>query len=174
MAWTTPRTWSYGELVTQTMLNAHVRDNLLALKEPPSDQVIRNNLGMYTTTSTTLVAVDGANLKVTLSTNGGDVLVWFMGTFSATAGTTLLLDILIDGTARVGAGFEGLLAQGLGTGKTVVSIPPVVVSGLAAGEHNFVLLWRGTGGATLRLFSDTTSGTAPDNVPAILAAREVS
>jgi len=174
MAWTTPRTWTLGELITKTIMDTHVRDNLLALKEPPSDQVIRNNLGVYTTTSTTLVAVDSANLKVTLTTYGGDVLVWFVGTFSATAGTVLLLDILIDGTTRVGAGFEGLLAQGLGTGKTVVTIPPIVVSGLAAGEHNFVLLWRGTGGATLRLFSDTTSGTAPDNVPAILAAREVS
>jgi len=28
MAWTTPRTWVAGELVTATMLNAHLRDNL--------------------------------------------------------------------------------------------------------------------------------------------------
>ena len=26
--WTTPRTWSAGELVTATMMNTHVRDNL--------------------------------------------------------------------------------------------------------------------------------------------------
>jgi hypothetical protein len=31
MAWTTPRTWSDGELVTASMMNAHVRDNENAL-----------------------------------------------------------------------------------------------------------------------------------------------
>lgn len=28
MAWTTPRTWNSGELVTASMMNLHVRDNL--------------------------------------------------------------------------------------------------------------------------------------------------
>lgn len=32
MAWTTPRTWSPGELVTAGMMNLHVRDNLTFLK----------------------------------------------------------------------------------------------------------------------------------------------
>jgi hypothetical protein len=32
MAWTAPRTWVAGETVTATMMNAHVRDNLLVLK----------------------------------------------------------------------------------------------------------------------------------------------
>ncbi len=31
MAWTTPRTWTAGEIVTAAILNAHVRDNLNAL-----------------------------------------------------------------------------------------------------------------------------------------------
>jgi hypothetical protein len=33
MAWTTPRTWVSGELVTAAMMNAHVRDNMNALGE---------------------------------------------------------------------------------------------------------------------------------------------
>lgn len=37
MAWTAPRTWSAGELVTATMLNAHVRDNELILKTSIAD-----------------------------------------------------------------------------------------------------------------------------------------
>ncbi len=32
MAWTNPRTWTTGELVTDTMLNIHLRDNLNALR----------------------------------------------------------------------------------------------------------------------------------------------
>lgn len=31
MAWTTPRTWTTGEIVTAAMMNTHVRDNLNAL-----------------------------------------------------------------------------------------------------------------------------------------------
>ena len=31
MAWTTPRDWTDGELVTEALLDTHVRDNLLAL-----------------------------------------------------------------------------------------------------------------------------------------------
>ncbi|MFA4973636.1 MAG: hypothetical protein WC683_13580 [bacterium] len=32
MAWTAPRTWATGEIVTAAMLNTHVRDNELYLK----------------------------------------------------------------------------------------------------------------------------------------------
>ena len=31
MAWTAPRTWVTGEVVTASVMNVHVRDNLLAL-----------------------------------------------------------------------------------------------------------------------------------------------
>ena len=34
MAWTTPRTWVAGELVTASIMNTHVRDNLTALLGP--------------------------------------------------------------------------------------------------------------------------------------------
>lgn len=33
MAWTTPRTWVDGELVTSTLLNTHIRDNLNWLRQ---------------------------------------------------------------------------------------------------------------------------------------------
>ena len=33
MAWTAPRTWVAGELVTAALLNTHLRDNLLVLRE---------------------------------------------------------------------------------------------------------------------------------------------
>jgi len=37
MAWTTPRDWQGGELVTETQLNEQIRDNLLVLKTPIND-----------------------------------------------------------------------------------------------------------------------------------------
>lgn len=33
MAWTSPRTWNVGELVTKLIMDIHVRDNLVYLKE---------------------------------------------------------------------------------------------------------------------------------------------
>jgi microcystin-dependent protein len=33
MAWTTPRTWVAGELVTASLMNTHVRDNLSVLRD---------------------------------------------------------------------------------------------------------------------------------------------
>ncbi len=35
--WTVPRTWVPGELVTATMMNTHVRDNLNLLKTSIND-----------------------------------------------------------------------------------------------------------------------------------------
>jgi hypothetical protein len=35
VSWTNPRTWVLGELITETLLNTHVRDNLLFLKANP-------------------------------------------------------------------------------------------------------------------------------------------
>lgn len=34
MAWTSPRTWVAGEVVTASLLNTHLRDNLLAIGSP--------------------------------------------------------------------------------------------------------------------------------------------
>jgi len=48
MAWTTPRTWVTRELVTAAIMNAHVRDNLSALKSPPSQTILRSNGASYT------------------------------------------------------------------------------------------------------------------------------
>lgn len=40
MAWTTPRTWVTGELVTAALLNTHLRDNLAAITESDSTEWI--------------------------------------------------------------------------------------------------------------------------------------
>ena len=34
MVWTAPRTWATGEVVTAALLNTHLRDNLLAIRNP--------------------------------------------------------------------------------------------------------------------------------------------
>lgn len=42
MAWTSPRTWSVGEVLTAALLNTHLRDNLNFLKSRPD--VIRGSI----------------------------------------------------------------------------------------------------------------------------------
>lgn len=48
MAWTTPRTWTDGELVTKAIMDVHVRDNLNALGPhfmimKTADQIVNNS-----------------------------------------------------------------------------------------------------------------------------------
>lgn len=49
MAWTAPRTWATGEVLTDTLLNQQLRDNLLAYGDP----------GVWTTFSPSITAVSG-------------------------------------------------------------------------------------------------------------------
>lgn len=75
MAWTNPRSWSTNELLTASLLNTHLRDNLLALKNPPTNVFFP--VADYTTSSTTFVDIDPTNLSRTITTTGGDVLIGF-------------------------------------------------------------------------------------------------
>jgi len=48
MAWTAPRTWTDGELVTAAIMNPHIRDNFNALPhlivKKPSDESVTSNI----------------------------------------------------------------------------------------------------------------------------------
>lgn len=57
MAWTTPRTWVYNEVVTAALFNAHIRDNQGILKTPFDD----NGL-VQAISSTYFASLSGANL----------------------------------------------------------------------------------------------------------------
>lgn len=173
--WITPRDWSTDELVTAALLNMHLRDNLNALKSPPSQQMLYDNGGAYTTNSTMLVLIDGTNLVCTLTTHGGPVMVFFQGTFQHTVGGMCSLDVQIDGTSQLGAGFDALVNQRVDGGayRTMIMLGPVLVENLDAGEHTFAMLWKTTGN-TLSLQSDSGDSTTANNTPAILWAREVS
>lgn len=64
MAWTTPRTWTDGELVTAAIMNAHVRDNLNAsaphlIVRKTSDQTVTSSVTLVSDTA--LIAPLAAN-----------------------------------------------------------------------------------------------------------------
>lgn len=59
MAWTTPRTWVAGELVTATQMNTHLRDNLNVLKTS-----IDNNGNLSFPAATTINVSSSTNTAV--------------------------------------------------------------------------------------------------------------
>jgi hypothetical protein len=53
MAWTTPRTWVVGEVLTAANMNTHLRDNVSWLGNPPTCRVY-NSAALATTSGTPL------------------------------------------------------------------------------------------------------------------------
>src|SRR5690554_5024964 len=105
MAWTTPRTWVASELVTATLLNTHLRDNLNALKNPSVTRRTET-AGTFTTSSTSFVTV--TNGEIELVTTGGHLLVFVSGTLTANTGLTGYISLLLDDTTRWGSATDGL------------------------------------------------------------------
>jgi len=179
MPYTTPKTWAVNEKLTASDMNVYVRDNMAALKNPPSQQVVRDNGTMYSTTSTTFVAVDATNVKVTLTTAGGDVMVGFTGTAAADSTTArqMSFDVDVDGNGgwANAQGYAGgiMTTAILSTIAQGVSFGPILIQNLPAGVHTFTLLWRMNGG-TGYLHSDTNDADYRNEQPLIFWAREVS
>jgi hypothetical protein len=167
MSWTTPRTWTADELVTATMMNTHIRDNLNALKSPPSDNYECDEASDYTTTSTSFVDVDGTNLELTITTNGGAVLVHFHGMFY-TNGARLWLDVDVDETRE--GGDDGIIGAWQ-TANFAVTFSRLI-TGLSAGEHTFTLQWKVASSGTATLYAG--AGTSNADMHPQFWVREVS
>jgi hypothetical protein len=172
MAWTTPKDWTTDELVTASDLNTHLRDNLNALKSPPSAHFEANESSDYTTTSTSFVDVDATagKLSLTITTNGGDVLVHFHGSVENGGGSAIFFDVAVDGTRT--AGDDGILrARASTTTDTVPVSFTRLITGLSAGAHTFKLQWK-VGANTATLCAG--AGTSGKDVHPQFWAREVS
>ena len=164
MAWTAPKTWVVGEALTAPDLNAQIRDNMLALKAPPTALVRLDEPTDYTTTSTVFVAVDTSRLSLSLTTSGGDMLIGFSGNISNSTQATFV-DIEFDGV-MIG-GDEGLVR--VPTLHSVCSFS-VLKTGVTAGSHTIRVMWRVTSASTSTLYAGVTAGF---NTHAHFWAREV-
>jgi hypothetical protein len=137
MTWTTPKTFTAGMVITETDLNAYLRDDLNALKNPPFQQIVTASATGWSTTASTAVPVNTA-LNVALNTNGGDVQCYFYG-WCVDAGAMFNLDY--DGTAFTDR-LSGLVNS---RGEERLMQYHVWVTGLASGLHTFRPTWRSTG-----------------------------
>ena len=144
MAWTTPKTdWATGELVTAEDMNA-VGENLAALKNLST--------AAYTTTeniqltSRDFADVDSDNLNLTITTEGGDVLVHFHGPVYVPR-ISAYFDVEVDGTRQ--GGDDGLgRVYGRDSLRTIVNFT-CLIQGLSAGSHTFKLKCRTTAAVDL-------------------------
>ena len=166
LAWTTPRNWAADDNLDEDMMNTYIRDNQIALKDPPSESYVLNEAGEYSGAAA-WADIDAANLTLTLVTSGGDVMVSFAGTFYMTVGaSTVYLDVEVDG-ART-AGDDGIIGTYITTAAVGLSFTRLI-EGLAADTHVFVLQWDAVANARLAAGSGGTHDVHPQ-----FWAREVS
>lgn len=170
MTYTSPRTWVVGELVTAALLNVHLRDNLAALKAPPTAKYLVNEGADYTTTSSSFADVDATDLNLSITTTGGDVLVTFVGSTNNSGANAAYFDLIMDGATRAG-GDDGLLLH-MGTAGTY--LPVVIIylyQSVSAGVHTFKLQWKVAAGTQTM---SAGAGTSAKDVHPYFLAREVS
>ena len=157
MAWTAPKTWVVGDPLTATDLNTHIRDNLLALKSPPTTLIRLDEASDYTTTSTSFVMIDATKLNLSLTTTGGDVLIVFFANVS-NATSHVQLDVEVDGVAI--GGDNGLFRATGGSGVYTLASFVTLKTGVSAGVHAIRMMWKVPAG-TGTLYAGTTLDVHP-------------
>jgi hypothetical protein len=75
MAWTTPRTWYAGEIVTAALMNTHLRDNLNILKTNIDDDgnITGANICLHTDVTPVTKSGNAAHEMMTYEIPGGTV-----------------------------------------------------------------------------------------------------
>lgn len=98
MAWTSPKTWAVGDVLSASDMNTYVRDNAIYLLSGRV-QSYQRSAGSYTTTSATLVDVDSTNLSFTKTFVSTKVLAIFTGAYANTSiSVANFIGINVDGT----------------------------------------------------------------------------
>jgi hypothetical protein len=148
MAWTNPTAWVAGDPLTAARLNSEIKDNLLALKNPPTAQHVVNEAGANysaNTGATTFADIDATDLALSIVTTGGDVLVHFHGTIFIPAtggnGGYAKFDVAVDGTRNGGDDGYVVSRALVSTDKYEIVSFTRLITGLSAASHTFKLQW---------------------------------
>jgi len=168
MAYTASTTRVTGELITASIWNTDIVDNIDALKTPPQARYVLNEGADITSSTITFVDVDAANLSLTITTTGGNVKVRFVGNIKSSTGKCYL-DVDVDSSRYAGDdGILGMKATGSGDPGDPISFE-ITVTGLAAGPHTFKLQWKVNAG-TATLFAG--AGTSDADVHGVFEVSE--
>ena len=146
-AWTTPRTWTAGELVTAAIGNSAWRDNLMYLKSAPvfdSNVTITGTLTQTGVATLTVAPVLSA-LTGVLKGNGASAVTASAQLAVADGGTGVgtqqAYGVLVGGTTSTGAmqsitpGTSGFVLTSAGTG----ALPTWAAGGSAVEDQNNIL-----------------------------------
>lgn len=149
MAYIAPPTYS-DTTATAANANTYIRDNQLALKDPPSTNYEANESADYSTTSTTYGNVDpiGTDFTLSITTTGGDVMI---AAILPTNGNSGLFDVSVDGT-RIANNTLGGLCR-VGPNQLSLGSFTRIITGLSAGSHTFILQWKSLAGASVVLYA---------------------
>lgn len=160
MTYTAPKTWT-AEPLTSADMNTFIRDNQIALKDPPTDVIDVEEASDLTTTSTSTVDMDATNLKLSITTTGGDVLVGFSGSFNlSSVGHFIYLDIYESVGGADLFGDDGHIVSTAFTAAKMWHFGFVVcIEGLSAGTHEFKMRWKVSSG-TGTFFRAAGTGSA--------------
>ena len=161
MAWTAARTWVSDEIVTAAQFNEQIRDNLNYLNIRPSDLYVLNEGADYTIATSTWTDVDATDLALTITTNGGDVLISFAPTIlnGASTNTATYLDVTID---AVREGGDDGLAKVLNLSPAEEHMLPMIYlkTGLSAGSHTFKVQWKRVGSGTMTMYAGAATANS--------------
>jgi len=173
MAWTNPRTWTDGELITKAIMDPHIRDNFLAVGE----HLIARKTADQTVTSST-VLVDCTSMVLPVLANE----VW-QATFNVlyTAGTTedMKVAFTFPTAGRVDASImwmsatpaanvldmfgttspttsTTLFGNGVGSGRYLAPIRVIYVGGANAGNVTLQFAQNTSGGTATTVFTNST------------------
>jgi hypothetical protein len=131
-------------------MNAHVRDNLNAVKTPAGSYNSLNLGADVTTNSTSFVDADATNLIQTFTTAGGDVLVYFCGcVVNSLASGRTYFDVHESVAGIRYGGDDGLFCVTSQSSASPVNASFCVrITGLSAASHAFKLQWKVSAGTT--------------------------
>lgn len=147
--WVTPRTYTTGELITKSILDIHIRDNLNALHTPAQFRCYIDEASNYSITGTSFADVDSTNLKGTIVTSGGAVFVAFIANGTVTT-SRCQFDICVDGTTRQGLDDGLWVANNAYEGSFYVT---AWITGLSAASHTFTIQAKAVTGGTLLIYA---------------------
>lgn len=158
-------------MVTASIMNSHVRDNLNALKTPAGGYNKVNIAADLSTTSTTFVDADATELALTFTTGGGDVMVFFSGSVRNTASVRNYFDVHESVAATRYGGDDGLMYTNVSNGAVATNASFAVrITGLSAASHTFKLQWKVASGTGVILAG---AGTASEDIHPTFSAFEL-
>ena len=153
MAWTTPKTW-ISEILTSNDMNTYLTDNTQYLYDELTATVVKQidtQTALYSTTSTSLVAIDATDVNVVLTLSGEkDVLITFAGHVYSAGSSTVPIVLVASGVS-----YEISSVTLSGPERKNISFS-FIISGLSAGSHTFRPQWRTSSGTEITMPSTTT------------------